>query len=226
MSGFVDRENEIFGVLQRFEAADLEFVVVGGYGVSAYQHRFSVDADLVIRSESLGQFTQILDEKGFEKDVDRDLDVYGGRYIAYVKNAELPVSIDLLVDGLQCRQTDASWGYSHFDNHSTQQKIEGSEKSVQVCVPTEELLIAVKLHSGRLTDTRDVVALIDGADLQTVERHIERGNREKLQQVLENVAETAKDPDFEDSFKGVFAQQALPEDDIQKLREFIDEQLK
>jgi hypothetical protein len=73
--------------------------------------------------------------------------------------------------------------------------------------------IAVKLHSGRLTDTRDVVALIDGADLQTVERHIERGNREKLQQVLENVAETAKDPDFEDSFKGVFAQQALPEDD-------------
>lgn len=113
MSGFIDRENEIFGVLQAFRADDLEFVVVGGYGVSAYKHRFSVDTDLVLRSEDLERFTQVLEDRGFEKDTDRDL-VYSGRYLAYVKDEELPVTIDLLVDELQCRQTDAAWSYEYF----------------------------------------------------------------------------------------------------------------
>jgi len=220
MSGFIDRENEIFGVLQAFKAEALDFVVVGGYGVSAYQHRFSVDADLVLRSEDLERFTRVLKEKGFEKDTDRDL-VYSGRYLAYVKDAELPVTIDLLVDELQCRQTDASWSYRYFEDHSVEKEVEGSEESVNVRVPTEELLIAVKLHSGRLTDARDVVALIEDADLNEVENHIDRGDQEKLRQVLENIEQTVSDSDFEDSFKGVFSQNTLPEQRIQELQEFI-----
>jgi hypothetical protein len=222
MSGFINRENEIFGVLQAFKAEDLDFVVVGGYGVSAYQHRFSVDADLVLQSEDLERFTRILEERGFEKDTDRNL-VYSGRYLAYVKDAELPVTIDLLVDELQCRQTDASWSYQYFEKHSLEKEIEGSEESVSVRVPSEELLIAVKLHSGRLTDARDVVALIEDADMEEVEKHIDRGDQEKLQDVLENVQQTVSDSDFEDSFKGVFSQNTLPEQQIQRLQEFIQE---
>lgn len=213
MSGFIDRENEIFGVLQDFKAEGLEFVVVGGYGVSAYQHRFSVDADLVVRSEDLERFTQVLEQRGFEKDTDRDL-VYSGRYLAYMKDEELPITIDLLVDELQCRQTDASWSYQYFETYSVEKAIEGSEESVQVRVPSEELLIAVKLHSGRLTDARDVVALIQDADLDVVEKHIDRGDREKLRQVLENIEQTISDNNFEDSFKGVFSQNSLPEKQI------------
>jgi hypothetical protein len=224
MSGFIDRENEIFGVLQEFEAEGLEFVVVGGYGVSAYQHRFSVDADLVLRSEDVERFTQVLEERGFEMDTDRDL-VYSGRYLAYVKDEELPVTIDLLVDELQCRQTDASWSYQYVEDYSMEKEIEGSEESVQVCVPSEELLIAVKLHSGRLTDARDVVALIEDADLEEVENHIDRGDREKLSNVLENIGQTISDSDFEDSFKGVFSQNTLPEKQIQRLQEFIQKQI-
>ena len=82
--------------------------------------------------------------------------------------------------------------------------IEGSEESVQVRVPTEELLVAVKLHSGRLTDARDIVALIQDAELKKVEEHIDRGDQEKLKQGLENIEQTVSDSDFEDSFKGVF----------------------
>jgi len=67
VSGFIDRENEIFEVLQDFMAKDLDFVVVGGYDVSAYQHRFSVDADLVIRSRDLEEFTQVLKERERER---------------------------------------------------------------------------------------------------------------------------------------------------------------
>jgi hypothetical protein len=224
MSGFIDRENEIFGVLQEFKAEGLEFVVVGGYGVSAYQHRFSVDADLVLRSDDLERFTQVLEERGFEKDTDRDL-VYSGRYLAYVKDEELPVTIDLLVDELQCRQTDASWSYQYFEDYSVEKEIEGSEESVLVRVPSEELLIAVKLHSGRLTDARDVVALIEDADLEEVENHIDRGDREKLRQVLENIEQTISDTGFEDSFKGVFSQNILPEKQIQRLQKFIQNQI-
>lgn len=224
MSGFIDRENEIFGVLQEFKAEGLEFVVVGGYGVSAYQHRFSVDADLVLRSEDLERFTQVLEGRGFEKDTDRDL-VYSGRYLAYVKDEELPVTIDLLVDELQCRQTDASWSHQYFEKYSVEKEIEGSEESVQVRVPSEELLIAVKLHSGRLTDARDVVALIEDANLEEVEEHIERGDQEKLRQVLENIEQTVSDSDFEDSFKGVFSQNTLPEKQIKELQEFIQERM-
>ncbi|MFB6198438.1 MAG: nucleotidyltransferase domain-containing protein, partial [Halobacteriaceae archaeon] len=164
MSGFIDRENEIFEVLQDFNAEGLEFVVVGGYGVSAYQHRFSVDADLVLRSGDLEKFTAVLNQRGFEKDTDRDL-VYSGRYLAYMKKEELPVTIDLLVSELQCRQTNAAWSYQHFEEHSVEKEINGSEQSVTVQVPSKELLIAVKLHSGRLTDARDAVALIKEADL-------------------------------------------------------------
>lgn len=224
MSGFIDRENEIFGVLQEFEAEGLDFVVVGGYGVSAYQHRFSVDADIVLRSGDLEWFTQVLEQRGFEKDTDRDL-VYSGRYLAYLKDEELPVTIDLLVDELQCRQTDASWSYQYFEGNSVEKEIEGSEESVEVRVPSEELLIAVKLHSGRLTDARDVVALIEDADLEEVENHIDRGDQEKLRQVLKNIEQTVSDSDFEDSFKGVFSQSSLPQQQIQRLREFIQRQL-
>lgn len=220
MAGFVDRENEIFDVLQQFKDEDLEFVVVGGYGVSAYQHRFSVDADLVLKEDNLDRFAQVLENQGFEKDTDKDL-VYSGRYIAYIKDQELPVTIDLLVDELQCRQTSASWSLQYFRQHSNQKKIEGSEKSVTVPVPTQELLIAVKLHSGRLTDTRDVVALIQDADLNQVDKHIDRGDQEKFTQVLENIEQAVSDSNFEDSFKGVFSQGNLPEKQIQKLKDYI-----
>ncbi len=99
------------------------------------------------------------------KDIDRDI-IYSGGYLAYIKYKRLPVTIDLLADELQCRQTNASRSYQYFRNHSVQKEIEGSENPVEVIVPEPELLIAVKLHSSRITDTRDVVALIDDADLE------------------------------------------------------------
>ena len=225
MAGFADRENEIFEVLEQFESEDLEFVVVGGYGVSAYQHRFSVDADLVVQEKDLEQFEQVLKDRGFEKDTDKDL-VYSGRYIAYIKDRELPVTIDILVDELQCRQTDASWSYQYFQEHSRRREIEGSEKAVTVQVPSKELLIAVKLHSGRQTDARDIVALIEDTDLEKVEKHIDRGDPDRFKQILENINQTISDANFEDSFKGVFSQGTLPEQQIQKLQQFIEDQTK
>ena len=217
----VDRENEIFEVLQEFVEKGLDFVVVGGYGVSAYEHRFSVDADLVIRKEDLDRFVEILKDKGFEEEDNRELDVYGGRYVAYVKDKELPVTIDLLVDKLKCRQTDASWSYKHFREHSVEKTIDGSEESVKVRVPEKELLIAVKLHSGRRTDARDVVALADNIDPEQVLKHLDRGDRGKLQDILEKIDERTRSEEFEDSFKGVFSQGQLPDEKIERVTQTI-----
>lgn len=223
MKGFTDRENQIFDVLQRFKDQGLEFVVVGGYAVSAYQHRFSVDADLVIQEEDLDEFVTVLESSGFEQVEDRELDVYGGRFLAYERDEALPVTIDLLVDSLQCRQTTSRWRYRYFRDHSTTRRIQGSERSIQVRVPEKELLVAVKLHSGRLTDARDAVALAEDIESEKLGTHIDRGDPDKLRQVLTGVEDTISDPDFEDAFKGVFQQGTLPEDNIQQIQDFIRE---
>ena len=222
MSGAVDRENEIFDTIREFNEVGLEFIVVGGYAVSAFQHRFSVDAALVVREIDLDEFVEILKDRSFEQVEDRDL-VYGGRFLAYEKDRELPVTIDLLVDSLQCRQTDASWSYQYFNQNATSIEVRGSEKSVEVRIPERELLIAVKLHSGRLTDARDAVALASNVDIEQLEKHLDRGDQKRLQQVLEEVLGTINSEDFEDAFKGVFQQQELPANNIEKIRGFIQD---
>lgn len=224
MSGFVDRENEIFDTLQAFIDAGLEFVVVGGYGVSAYQHRFSVDADLVIQEERLEEFTAILEERGFRSVADKELDVYDGRYLAFEKDRELPVTIDLLVNSLECRQTGGAWSYEYLRQNSSKQEISGTQQTVECLVPDPAVLMAVKLHSGRDTDARDVVGLADDTEIQRVGEHLDRGDPEKRQKMLEQVFETIEDPDFEDSFKGVFSQSEFPESNIEKVRDFINQQ--
>lgn len=224
MSGAVGRENEIFDTLQAFNDANLEFIVVGGYGVSAFQHRFSVDADLVIRESDLDRFVSILEDRGYEMAADRDL-VYGGRYLAFEKNQELPVTIDLLVNSLQCRQTDARWSFDYLRNHSTSAEIRGTERSVSVAVAERELQIAVKLHSGRLTDARDVVALAEEIDDDRIHEHLDRGEPEKLREVLSELRDVVQSDHFQDAFKGVFAQGELPHQKTERITGLIDREL-
>jgi hypothetical protein len=220
----IQRENQIFDTLHAFNAADLAYVVVGGYAVSAFAHRFSVDADLVIRDEDLDAFAEILQDRGYAKAIDKDLDVYGGRFVAYEQDAELPVSIDLLVNGLTSRQTDATWRYDYLREHAAPREIQGSEQAVTAHVPEKELLIAVKLHSGRLTDVRDVVALAENADFDAVTTHWDRGDVDRRGDVLADALATLTSADFADAFKGVFSRQETPEHMIERVRTFLTAQ--
>lgn len=223
MSGFIDRENQLFDVLKTFSENDLEFLVIGGYAVSAFRHRFSVDVDLVINAEELDQFAAILRRAGYEQAEDRTLEQ--GRFVAYQKDDELPVTVDLMVNAVQSRETDATWGYDELAEHAEQVVIEGSDATVRVRIPEPELLVAMKLHSGRLTDARDVVALADQVDFERVEPYLVRGDSEALQTVLERVRDVVTSNDFADAFKGVFAAQALPETRIEAVTEFLDAQI-
>ncbi len=47
MGKFINRENQIFDILSKIIGNDIELIIVGGYAVSAFSHRFSVDADII-----------------------------------------------------------------------------------------------------------------------------------------------------------------------------------
>ena len=54
--GFLEREKEIIKTIRAMNEAELDFIVVGGYAVSALaRHRFSVDCDIVISKRKLGK---------------------------------------------------------------------------------------------------------------------------------------------------------------------------
>ena len=65
MKPFIERENEIFDILDSFNKTELNYVLIGGYAISAYMHRFSVDADVCIDKKDLGSFQNILKTKHF-----------------------------------------------------------------------------------------------------------------------------------------------------------------
>lgn len=97
------------------------------------------------------------------------------------------------MNSLICRQTDALWSYQYFQEHSKVRKIKESEKEVEALLPEKEILMAVKLHSGRLTDIRDIVALATDIELYKVRKHLGRGNKKERQEMLEKVEEVIED---------------------------------
>ena len=202
MKALISKENAIFEILQKFLEAKLDFVMVGGYAVSAYKHRFSVDADIVIQSKDLERFESILKKEGFKKTAEKDLqNIYSSRFMRYEKDL---ASVDLLIEALASRTTNAVFSYKTLVDNSTKRKIIGIEKEITANVPDKEILIVMKLHSGRLTDFRDIAALARDTNLEIIRKHLFIGDKKALQINLDNLERIVKDNNFIDAFKGVF----------------------
>ena len=210
MKSLIAKENAIFEILQKFIDANLEFVVVGGYAVSAFKHRFSVDADIVISSESLEKFESILKKENFKKSYEKEIEnIYSSRFVRYEKDT---ASVDMLVDALASRTTNASFSYKLLYKNSINKKIIGIEKEVTALVPGKELLIVMKIHSGRLTDFRDIAALAKDTDLETIKKFLFIGDLKSLQKNLKKLQKTVKNKNFIDAFKGVFIEKKFDVD--------------
>jgi hypothetical protein len=97
----------------------------------------------------------------------------------------------------------------------------GRTLSVDTRIPERELLLAIKLHSGRFTDARDVVAVAADADFDSVETQLHRGDADALAEQLASISEQLADGSFIDSFKGEFQQQSVPEETIERVRDFL-----
>ncbi|MBI3031856.1 nucleotidyl transferase AbiEii/AbiGii toxin family protein [Candidatus Woesearchaeota archaeon] len=217
---FVKRENAIFAILHACNEQNLLFIVVGGYAVSAYKHRFSVDIDLVIKNEDKELFETILKRNQFVKTIAKDLDhVYASEFIRYETKGELPVSVDLLIDGVGSRTTHGSFSFDELFQHCRKRKIIGIEQEAEVCVPNRELLIILKLHAGRLTDYRDIVAIAQHLDIKMINKIIWRGNKDNIKKHIMTLLNLLKKKEFIDSFKGVFIEKRYDVDieEVKKL---------
>lgn len=217
----LEREGEVIRTLKRLAEAKLEFVVVGGYGVSAYRHRFSIDADIVIKKEDLDGFKEILEKQGYHKTTSKKLEnEYSSEFTRYEKKNP-KVCIDLLIGGMSARQTGASFSYEFLCQHSGLKTIEGIQGSVKALVPEREVIVILKLHSGRLTDLRDVSAITYDLDLEFIKTHLPRGDWKIIASNLRKLGALLEKPQFQDSFKGVFMEKnyKIRPDEIKKLVE-------
>ncbi len=224
MFDLVQRENRIFDILQELVQAKVRFVLVGGYAVSAYQHRFSVDADIVIPKEVQELVEELLRQNGFEKTIVKELEhLYASEFIRYETKEKPSASVDILINGIGSRTTNASFSLEQLEIQARKRKIIGTEKEVTVMVPDREVLIALKIHSGRLTDFRDIVALCKNIDLNIVQEFMTVGDKEVIRRNLRELMALLEQKGFMDSFKGVFQEKKyeVSLDEVRALGELI-----
>ena len=227
MKSFIERENEIFDILDSFNKAELKYVLIGGYAVSAYMRRFSVDADVCIDKNDPPSFKEMLKTKHFELVKRRDLeDIYKGSFECYTKKVKLPVTVDLMIGSIVSRQTNFSISFGKLYENSAIKKIVGIEKTISARIPAKEILIALKINSARLTDARDIVALCQNVDFDMVAEFMD--NNKGIYDNLNNLLSYFKSDNFKDAFKGVFSIEKLPKGNIEnaiKLMENLKEKI-
>ena len=203
----IAREAEVLKLLGTI-GSERPYTVIGGYAVDAYSPlpRYSADLDIVIARVQLQELAPILERGGF---VDA-----GEPYVNEIEGVETrkfdkpigdeKVSVDLLVDGIRCRQTEAVWKADEVSNTSKVLRVVGVNDSVPARVASRELLIALKLHSGRDPDLRDVAMVAQDADWNMVQVLSVKGSKPKLKKQLEHAIEVMGEQDFESRLKAYF----------------------
>ena len=143
-------------------------------------------------------------KESFKKTITKQLENnYSSKFIRYEKEH---ASVDILIDALASRTTNASFSYELISNNTIKKKIIGIEKEIIARIPIKELLIVTKLHSGRLTDFRDIAALAKDTDLELIKKFLFIGNLNVLNENLSKLHKVVNDRNFIDSFKGVFVE--------------------
>ena len=215
----LEREGEVIRILNKLSSSGLEFVVVGGYGVSAFRHRYSIDADIVIKKEDVNRFAEILEGEAYAPTSSKKLEnTYLTEFMRYER--ENPkVSVDLVIGGLGSRQSGASFSFQFLFDNSKLMQIKGIQDNVKAYVPKREMLIIMKLHSGRPTDLRDVAALTFDLDMEFIKKHLYVGDQTIVKKNMKKLETLLENQGFQNSFKGVFMEKKyqIKKDEIKKL---------
>lgn len=64
---FDTRSTALIELLEDLDESGLQYVLVGGYAVSAFNTRFSTDLDIVVLPEEKASFVEFLEERGFKE---------------------------------------------------------------------------------------------------------------------------------------------------------------
>ncbi|MFA4820111.1 MAG: hypothetical protein WC613_04095 [Candidatus Aenigmatarchaeota archaeon] len=213
IAGVLSRENEIIRLIKLLSDSKLDFIVVGGYAVSVHKKRFSMDLDIVVKEIDTGKFESLLEKEGYISGYSKEIStLYGEKFKRHEKKIDkLTVSMDLLINGVVSRLTSGSWSYELLLENSTKSTLQG----VEFLTPVKELLVAMKMHSGRFSDVRDIVALYENTNQVIILKYVKRGDIKKLKAALQKEIKFMESPNFKDSFKGVFGFHVYKEDDIE-----------
>lgn len=204
----MEREKACLDLLGKFPE---KFILIGGYAISSYDFpRFSVDLDLLIKEKDLKKFSGILIKEGFSviQEADEFSTVYKGKFLRLERKVNsLPVSADILVSMVQCRQTNASYSFEYVWKNSEVRTVigYGLKSSVEARVADREMLIALKVNSMRTADIRDIISLCNGpVNVEKVISHLKRAPRDIILSHAEMFLKKIGSPGAKDSIKGVF----------------------
>ena len=64
---FHNRSDALIELLEELTDEGHEYVLVGGYAVSAFNARFSTDLDIVVAPDSKSKFVEFLEQREFEE---------------------------------------------------------------------------------------------------------------------------------------------------------------
>lgn len=220
--GLLEREKEVLRLIDILKESNLSFIIIGGYAISTYKKRFSVDLDVVIKESDLEKFERLVEKQGFTMSYEKEIALlYGENFKRFRKKMNnLPVDVDFLINGLVSRTTDATWSFDTIKKNSEKRNLD----SLEFLTPSKELLISMKMHSGRLSDVRDIVALMP-CNSEKLKVFLLRGNFNHLKEQIKKYISFLDKPQFDDSFKGIFGIQAYDKEQVESAKRLFNELL-
>lgn len=127
-------------------------------------------------------------------------------------------------NGLGCRQTEAQWSFEYLYDHSAPEGITGGTATTTPRVVDGSVLVA-KLHSGRETDLRDVLAVAEAIEPDTVTPHLHRGDETALREQLERGIEILESDELRHGFRSDFGSSAVSQQTVTDLYEYLTTQI-
>jgi hypothetical protein len=225
---FHNRSDALIELLEELTQKNHEYVLVGGYAVSAFNARFSTDLDIVVAPNSKTEFVEFLEAHRFEETNSHAKEwFYDTEVIEYEKRLapQQPIGFDLLVNGLGCRQIEGQWSFDCLYDHSQQQEVSGGMVTTTARVIDGAVLVAANLHSGRETDLRDVLAVVEEIDLEAVTPHLRRGDAVALRTQLERGLEIVESKELKHGYRSDFRASAVSTETVTSLQQYLSSQV-
>ncbi len=198
------REAELIRIIKLLAAQKNKFVVIGGYAVNAItSHRFSVDCDLVIARKNVTAVEKILGKEGYRGQKRQVEHATVEKFTKLIGGGR--VSVDLFIDQVICRQTGGKWTYDFIRRNSFESDVVGLTDSARAFVPRKELVIAMKVHTARGADLRDVVMMSERADWKLVSRFADTGVRRRVVLRVASALEAIHSNQFSSALKAEFS---------------------
>jgi len=216
--GLLEREKEVLRLIELFKENNLKFIVIGGYAVSTYKKRFSVDLDVVIKEDDLVKFEELLLKEGFSIGYEKEIALlYGENFKRFRKKMnDLPVDVDLLINGLVSRTTDATWSFENINKNSQKRKLD----DLEFLTPIRELLLSMKIHSGRLSDVRDIIVLMP-CDKDKLKEFLLRGNLSNLKASIKNRLYLLENLNLMTALKGYLVFRLIIQKRLNQLKNYL-----